>query len=154
LVGSVLFQKETDLWGIFSNTVKNLALCYSPIQRCLVFRCLDDVPVISPAYSNDCANFSSTYVNLCNDLNIELAKECPKAEKAFTNKTIGKVLGIKFNSENLTWSYIETKISKVLDRISGAMAKKSLSLKSLQELLGSLNDFALLCPFMRSFKFA
>jgi hypothetical protein len=151
-----IFGASTSVanYDIFSNTVKNLALCYSPIPRCLVFRCLDDVPVISPASSNDCANFSATYVDLCDDLNIELAKECPKAEKAFTNKTVGKVLGINFNSANLTWSYTETKISKVLIKISRAMDKKNLSLKSLQELLGSLNDFALLCPFMRSFKFA
>jgi hypothetical protein len=141
-------------YDIFSNTVRSLALCNSPIPRCLVFRCLDDVPIVSPKNSNWCQNFSKTYSDLCKDLNVTLAKECPKADKAFTNKTSGKVLGIRFDTSDLSWSYTEEKIDKCLSKINDAFIKKRLSVKELQKLMGSLNDFALLCPFIKVYKYA
>jgi hypothetical protein len=141
-------------YDTFSNTVRSIALCYCDIPPQLVFRCLDDVPIVAPKNSQWCENFSETYISLCNDLNIVLAKECPKAEKAFKNKCAGKVLGIHFNSNNLSWCYTEEKIEKCLNKISHALSNAFLSLEKMQELMGSLNDFALLCPFMKVFKFA
>jgi hypothetical protein len=141
-------------YDIFSNTIRSIALCYSSIPRCLVFRCLDDVPIVSPKSSSWCQEFSKVYSELCKDLNVTLAKECPNADKAFLNKTSGKVLGIRFNTENLSWTYTEEKISKCLGKVNEAIAKRYLSVKEMQKLLGSLNDFGLLCPFIKTFKYA
>ena len=84
------------------NTVKCLTVCISKIPSELVHRHLDDVPSAGPKNSNCCEKFSKTYKEICKDLNILLAENCPSKEKAFCNSTEGKVLGIWFDSTNLT----------------------------------------------------
>ena len=47
--------------------------------------------------------FSAVMREVWEELNVPLAEVCPAAEKAFELKTRGTVLGVGFNSSNLTW---------------------------------------------------
>lgn len=86
------------------HTTTDLAVVASNVPPEFVLRHLDDVPVVAPAKSQHCQNFSREYVRICSELNLELQSNCPQNEKAFTNVTFGKVLGIWFNSKNLSWT--------------------------------------------------
>ena len=88
---------------ILGHTVISLTCAVCDFEKEFVHRHLDDVPVVSAADSGKCEKFSDTYKEICETINLRLADNCEKNEKAFTNVTNGKVLGVWFNSENLSW---------------------------------------------------
>jgi hypothetical protein len=133
------------------NTLKCLTLSKCKIDPNLVHRCLDDVPIVSPANTNHCESFTVAYKELCAKVDVKLADDCPKLEKAFSNSTQGKVLGVWFNTNDLTWSFPLEKTSKLLSLVNVFLQKDECSLKETQELMGRLNDFAQLMPFMKFF---
>jgi hypothetical protein len=75
-----------------------------------VLRQVDDVPVAAPADSGLCEKFSQTYKEMCADLNVQLAPDCPLQDKAFTNQKIGKVLGVMFDTCDMSWRLSDFKI--------------------------------------------
>jgi hypothetical protein len=97
-------------YDIIGDTLKVLALAESEIPAELVLRQIDDVPVVSPENSNWCEDFSAKYKQLCEFANVELAENCPLNEKAFENQKRGKVLGILFDSTDLTWAIPLSKV--------------------------------------------
>ena len=117
-----------------------------------IFRQLDDLIVLSPAWSDACQLFTETYRHLCNILNIRLADPCPKFEKAFENSTHGLVLGLYFDSDTMTWSLPQYKFSCYIRTIDSFLMQTCLSLHETQSLAGSLNDFTLFSPFFKAFK--
>jgi hypothetical protein len=117
-----------------------------------IHRQLDDLIIVAPKDSGICEKFSLCYKALCKSCNVELAEDCPKAEKAFTNQTRGKVLGILFDSNDLTWSIPSKKLEKCLFLVEKALSEKKLSLLDLQRLHGRLNDICQMMPFMKIFK--
>jgi len=149
-----IFGARTSVanFDIVGNTLKALALCDSEIPSNFVHRQLDDVPIVGPAHKTWCKDFSEKYENLCKDLNVEIAKNCPKNEKAFCNQKEGKVLGIIFNTEQLSWSLPLDKKIKTLTAIKFCLDSEKLELLDMQKLLGRLNDVALMCPFLNVFK--
>ena len=139
-------------FDIFGNTVKCLALCDCKIKSEFVHRQLDDVPVVGPANSNWCEEYTLSYKKLCSELSIKIANDCPKFEKAFSNSKFGKVLGIFFDSEKLCWSLPEDKKDKALNAIVMCYDSVTVKLVEIQKLVGRLNDVALMCPFLNGFK--
>ena len=117
-----------------------------------VHRHLDDVPTVSPASSNFCEQFSEKYVKVCKDLNIDLAENCPAREKAFSNETSGKVLGIWFDSTDLSWTLPQDKKDKTLRAIFDAKNNNLLSILEMQKLMGNLNNVSMMCPFLNGFR--
>ena len=91
------------------NTVSALARAVSRIPKSLVHRQLDDVPTVAPAFTDWCQQFTENYKKVCEKVGIQLAKECPQKDKAFCNSTHGKVLGITFDTKDLTWNLPEDK---------------------------------------------
>jgi hypothetical protein len=83
-------------FDILGNTILALALCECDIPKKFVHRTLDDVPVVSPAHTNWGEKFCCAYLDVCKKLNMSVTSSCPKFEKAFTNSSYGKVLGIFF----------------------------------------------------------
>ena len=87
-------------WSCNSNfdelehTLQTVSLSMANLPSQLVFRQLDDLPFVAPAWTNWCAELSDIYSQVCSDVNVSLAKECPKFDKAFVNSKKGKVLGI------------------------------------------------------------
>jgi hypothetical protein len=115
-------------------------------------RQLDDTVKIDRKNSQSCQEFTNKYKLLCEDIGIKLAPNCPNYEKAFENSTYGKILGILFDSEDLTWKLPEEKTYKTILSIKDALSSHTVNLLSMQKLLGRLNDICLLCPFLAGFK--
>ena len=149
IFGAIAAVSNFDTVG---HTVKSLAHTYSSIPRNLVHKQLDDVPLVAPKKSGWCQEFSSVYTSLCKSLNIQLASECPLKEKAFMNSTRGKVLGIEFDSEKLTWRLPEDKRVDYINSILTFIDNQEQNEKNTEEILGKLNFVSTMCPFMRTYK--
>ena len=139
-------------YDIVGNTVNVLALSFCKIPRELVHRQLDDVPSVGPKESGWCLEFTEAYEKVCKDLNIALAPECPKQDKAFTDKESGKVLGIIFNSEILSWTLPEEKRIEYLNDVHEAITQGHMSIQACQSLLGKLNFTCTMFQKMRTYK--
>jgi len=149
-----LFGAKTSVanYDIVGNTILSIAKTKSEIPNKFVHRQIDDVPVVSSASKNWCKNFLDIYVKICEDLNMVLAPECPKNEKAFKCKTNGKVLGIIFDTEDLSWSLPKEKIAKTILILDSVLDKGTVDLEVMQELMVRLNDFGQLSYFPQGFK--
>jgi hypothetical protein len=149
-----VFGAKTSVcnYDIVGETLKLIALIESEIPATFVLRQVDDVPVVAPEKSGLCENFSATYKNVCGEFNVKLAPDCPIMDKAFTCQKRGKVLGVKFDSTDLTWSLSDKKIQNALGSVKMAVTNDDISLKDCQRLVGRLNDVGQLCPFMKIFK--
>jgi hypothetical protein len=86
-------------------------------------------------------------------VNVELAEDCEDCDKAFSNTTRGKVLGIWFDSEKLSWKLPTEKALITRELINEVVSKKNVSLNELQSLLGRLNFVCMMCPFLKAFRF-
>lgn len=106
-----VFGAKTSVcnYDIVGETLKLLALLQSEISPKLVLRQVDDVPSVAPFGSGECENFSQCYSQLCEELNVQLAPPCPLKDKAFVNEVRGNVLGILFDSTDMTWRLPESK---------------------------------------------
>ena len=149
-----IFGARTSVanYDMLGNLVRTLALTRSEIPSELVHRHLDDIPLVAPANKDWCQSFSKEYEIICRNINIKLAENCPKLEKAFVNSTRGKVLGIIFNTTNLSWELPEDKRTKCLQKIHDALYGERVSLLQMQKLMGYLNFVGQLCPFIAGFK--
>lgn len=133
----------------FSKT-KDLVVCLnSNTPRDRLFRVLDDTPCVAPENSNIVKEFSTEMRAFCKRINLPLAENCPHSEKAFENQRKGVVLGIGFNSENMSWYITKQKKENILERCSEACKSLQMELRKAQKLMGTVNDFAQMCPFMR-----
>ncbi len=139
-------------FDILANTVKTLALAKCRIPSKFVHRQLDDVPVVAPANTRWAEEFYKTYKDICDSLSLELAKESPDLDKAFGCSKQGKVLGIWFNTSNLTWCLPEDKRAKTSEEIVMAKNQQTCSLKQMQTLMGRLNFISSMCPFLNILK--
>jgi hypothetical protein len=90
-------------FDVVANTVKTLAAAGCNIPARFIHRQLDDTPVVSPASKNWCSVFLDNYRSLCDQINLELAPDCPQHDKSFGPTKVGKILGIWFNTSDLTW---------------------------------------------------
>jgi hypothetical protein len=134
------------------STVLALAVVQSGIPRKWVHRTLDDVPVVTPEDAVDGPLFAEKYKSVCKDLNIQLAAMCPDKEKAFEDSTCGTVLGIRFDTTDLTWAVSADKRDNILRDVAGPLQGDQLTLEQLQHLMGVLNDFGQMCPFLAGFR--
>jgi hypothetical protein len=140
-------------FDVLGNTILALTLCDTNVPRQFVHRTLDDVPVVVPAHQNWGETFAAEYISICSLLNVSVTTDCPKFEKAFMDSKYGKVLGIWFNSENLTWCLPFDKTEKTLLAIKIILEQEWLDLKSFQKLMGRLNHVSQLSNLLRGFKF-
>jgi hypothetical protein len=84
-------------------------------------------------------------------VNVKLAENCPKNEKAFENQKRGKVLGILFDSTDLSWAIPVSKMKKTLLSIRTVLYSSEVTLSDMQKLMGRLNHLAQMCNFMKIF---
>jgi len=149
-----IFGAKTSVcnFDILGETLKLLALLESIIPPSLVLRQVDDVPCVSPANTDWTADFTQTYKDLCSELNVMLAEDCPLLDKAFSNQVRGKVLGIMFDSTDLSWRLPDKKIEKCLKSIHAALSDSVCTLKNFQKLVGRLNDISQMCCFLKIYK--
>ena len=132
---------------------KDLLVCLeSGTRRDRVFRVLDDSPCVAPEKSGITEKFTKEMRKTCEFVNIPLAENCKKNEKAFENQQRGVVLGIGFDSRNMSWFLPKEKADKVIRRCIDAKNSEYLDLKQIQKLMGSINDLAQMCPFLKFHK--
>ena len=136
----------------FNHTLVDIAVLTSETNPELVLKHLDDVLSASPAKSKDCQVFTEAFIRICKQVNVKLQPECEKNEKAFRNKKEGKVLGIWFCTEDLTWQMPSAKKEDCLEAIFDARKAEFLPLREFQVLVGRLNNVSLMCPFLKAFK--
>jgi len=106
IFGSKAAPAHFDCIGL---TLVLIAISMSRLPRNNVFRTLDDTPVVTPANSSLGIKFAKSYKKICKFVNIGLAPNDPKKEKAFENSTSRIILGVQFNTQNLSWSLPKTK---------------------------------------------
>ena len=129
---------------------KDLVVCIeSGTPRNQVFRALDDSPCIAPAGSGIVENFSAKMVELCEKFNMPLAENCPFGEKAFELQTRGTVLGVGFDSVNMSWFLAEEKANKIVKRCLDVALSSHVGLKQVQKLMGSVNDLGQMCQTVK-----
>ena len=138
-------------YDMLGNTVSALARAVSHIPKALVHRQLDDVPTVAPAFTNWCQQFTENYKEVCAIIGIQLAEECPDKDKAFCNSTNGKVLGINFNTKDLTWNLPEDKRLEYGNMIHEALSAAELSLDDSQKLVGKLTFVCSMAQWARTF---
>jgi hypothetical protein len=136
-----------------ANTVKTLTLANCKIPSRFVHRQLDDVPIVAPENSSWCREFYDSYKNICDQLDIELAKQCPDFDKAFGCSKEGKVLGIFFNTRDLSWSLPIDKKRKTISEIANLLRESMVSTLQIQSVAGRLNFISSMCPFLNTFKY-
>ena len=129
---------------------KDLLVCISSnTPKFRVKRALDDSPCVAPANSGIVERFSEDMKSICKELNIPLAANCPKAEKAFELVTRGTVLGIGFDSTDMTWYLSDEKAEKIVRRCLDGARAGLLDLHQVQKIMGSVNDLAQMCPLLK-----
>jgi hypothetical protein len=150
-----IFGAKTSVpnFDIFANSIKVLANADLKIPEKFFHRTLDDIPLVAPYHKDWCVMFSNSLIGICSALNVPLASECPNNEKAFVCKTQGKVLGLFFDSVNLTWKFPDDKYFKYLNFVFDILARDKVSLKDMQSLMGILNNICLMAVFLDGFKF-
>jgi len=134
-------------------TLVNIASSLSKVPKRMVFRQLDDVPVIGSKESKFAERFAAEYVRVCEKVGVPLAEICPNREKAFGPGKTGTVLGINFDSEKMTWNIPEDKFGRIIDQIEKFENLRSCSVKEAQKLHGQLNDLAMMFDFAKGFRF-
>jgi hypothetical protein len=133
-------------------TIVNIVCTLGKIPKTFVHRQLDDVPMVSPMGSGDTERFTKLYREVWDLINVPLAPDCEKHEKAFGPTTFGTVLGVNFDSSEMTWSLSPEKEAGIQKEIDEMLNRKSCSLLEIQRLHGKLSDFSLSCEFMAGFR--
>ncbi len=140
-------------FDILGNTITSLAKIGCGIPFHLIHRQLDDTPVTAPKKSGWCEEFYNSYKNTCERINLQLAPECPEFDKSFGPTTKGKVLGIWFDTETMSWKLPEDKRVKTIAAIRETLNFKDFETTKIQSLLGRLNFVSSMCPFLTTFKY-
>lgn len=136
-----------------SATIVNIVCTEENIQDKVVHRQLDDVPVVAAKESGIAERFSAKYKEVCKNLEVPLAENCPHHEKAFGPSTYGTVLGINFDSESMKWSISKAKENSLQLAIDDFLDKKTCSLKEVQKLFGKLANIGQMFEFMKGYRF-
>ncbi len=134
-------------------TLVNIACTLSNTPKKIVHRQLDDVPAVAPRDSGLVEHFAEKYKEVCNKTRVPLVPFCPNRDKAFPLGDSGTVLGIKFNSENVTWSISKEKGDSLRAEIGKFASAKACTLKSVQKLHGKISDLAQMLELGKGFRF-
>jgi len=135
------------------HTLVSLAIAATEYPPQLIHRTLDDVLIVAPAHSEEGEKFALKYKEICGAAGANLAQLCPNNEKSFESQTKGTALGIIFDSASMTWTICDSKKEKLLSTISAPLSGQRMTLLDMQQLVGGLNDFGQMCPFLRAFRF-
>ncbi len=147
--GSKSAPSDFDCLGA---TIGELALTISRLPRSAYHRTLDDTTIVCSRGSSAGNRFVKVYRQICKFINIELAEEDPAREKAFSNCSEGTVLGIRFNTQNGTWSLPERRYRASEQLLRIMVDGSAATLHLVQQLIGVLEAFGQMAPFTRGFK--
>ena len=132
--------------------IANLALAKCKFPRKLFHRTLDDTVFVCPNNSKEGIRLAFHYQKICKHLNVGLAPSDEKKEKSFQNSTEGTVLGIKFNSKNMTWSLPTEKNAELQNMIFLMQNTPGTHMLGVQKIIGKWDSIAQMFPFAKGFK--
>jgi len=130
----------------------NLALAKVKFPKNFFHRTLDDTVFVCPMVSREGEKLAFHYSQICKHLNVGLAPADEQKEKSFQNSTTGTVLGIRFNSENLTWSFPIEKNKEFQNMIFFMQNTPGTHLLFVQQIIGKWESIAQMFPFAKGFK--
>ena len=140
-------QQSVPKYDNMHNTVSDLVKVKSETDRQNLERVLDDQINIAKSLA-EAKSFIETYLDLARRINLPLANT-NNCEKAFLYRTSGVVLGVYFNTINMTWSYTSSKRLTHMKVIQKAIRSSTVDLNTLQKVAGVINTLVLLCPSLR-----
>ena len=134
--------------GIFDRLAK-LVLFIARVRAGMPARCviqhLDDVVSASPAGSGRASRFYRSYIEVCQEIGVELASE-DDPDKAFSPTTEGVVLGVCYDTVEWVWYLREDKLSIILNMVENAIEDEEMTQRSVKSLSGKLIDIRYLVP--------
>ena len=113
-------------------------------------RQLDDMIMMAATYS-ECKYITDVYLKCAERINLPLAS-FDNPMKAFLNSQYGVILGIYFDTRNMTWSLPLDKSDKYLFTIYSVLQKETVSQKELQQVLGVINNVAQMSHSLKFFR--
>jgi hypothetical protein len=134
-------------------TIVNVVKTLAEIPDNTVFRQLDDISIVAPRQSNLADRFTKTLKFICAEINVPLAENCPDHDKAFDVSTFGTILGIRFNTNALSWSLPVEKQNQTLSMLKSFLFANTISLLDFQKLHGKINAFANMFVFLKGFRY-
>jgi hypothetical protein len=134
----------------FHVTVLDITQALAQPEQDSIFHCLDDAIFISSSKSEN-SHLVSTYRKVGKAINMSLAKESDQ-DKAFSTKQEGKILGVIFNTLDLTWRLDNTKVDKFSYTLQSVLEAGSVSQTSLMSALGTINTITIIARNLRFFK--
>ena len=124
-----------------------LVLPHAPLPHTWFGRTIDDIPSVVPKGALEMQQaFIEEYELKLTSLGIAFAAEDPNRRKAFKSGTSGEVLGVWFDTEQMTWRLSDKKIRRLLESLSLAVEGSLMSLEEVEVLLGRLINFTQLVP--------
>lgn len=113
-------------------------------------RALDDQLCITASREEN-ERFILTYLQVADKICLPMADLSDK-KKAFLCQTQGTILGVDFDTSDMTWTLDDEKIQRYMFYLQEAKNKVKCSLKLLQKILGMINTVTLLCPILKCYK--
>ena len=113
-------------------------------------RQLDDQIVMTKTLDEN-KLFVEEYLRLANVINLPLAP-LDKPDKAFLYQQTGVILGVFFDTRNMTWTLPVAKRNKYIKQISTVLKSTFVSKKQIQQVLGMINTVVQMCPPLRFLK--
>jgi hypothetical protein len=147
-----VFGAKTAAFGRLGGTLAGLAAVKSGCPRRWIHRTIDDTVLVTPADSAVGPAFAAAYKDICADLGVILAENCPACEKAFKDQTQGTVLGVRFDTVKQTRSMAPEKLDSIITAATPGLRRLHMSLSETQTLLGKLANFCHMCKFLKAFK--
>ena len=123
--------------------LKFFVLPLAPLPLAWLGRTIDDIPTVVPKGAESLQKkFVQEYRQQLTYLNIKAAPSDPNMLKAFDASTEGEVLGVWFNTKDMTWQLSKRKIDRLISSILNALGKSTISLHEVEVLYGRLMYFA------------
>ena len=115
------------------------------IPRCIWNKCLDDVAIVVPEERTDLLDrHISVYKEVCKKLRVKISSSTDPV-KSFEKSQSGIVLGILFDTRDMSWQLPEPKRTELLKRLQDVVdGRKPLDLKSWESLIGKLENLSTL----------
>lgn len=134
----------------FHRSIIYITLAIANPEPDSLFHCLDDAIFVSSTRQQNKA-LVDTYRKVGELVNMSLASE-EDLDKAFSQKQVGKILGITFNTLELTWSLDEDKVQKFSFTLQSVLRSSKVSQTSLMSVLGTINTIITLARNLRFFR--
>lgn len=112
-------------------------------------RALDDQICIT-ASKEENERFILKYLQVAKQICLPMADLADK-NKAFLFKTKGRILGVEFDTSDMTWTLDDDKIHHYMFYLQEAKNKAKCSLNLLRRIIGMINSVTLLCPILRCY---